>query len=462
MMRFSPPTVLLAAAVLLMAGLATVQSQTQLTPDTFKGFISVASGRFVDEDCAEYPVIGFNGWELMESAAGVANFSMVGDLDAVEYTFSQAAKDGQTTVRIFAHGINSTLPLQPSAGVYDERAFAGLDSVLDTAAQYGVRLIMTMSDYWLSVDSFNNYVDWADLQDNPDAFFWDQRAMTLFKNHMNAMANRRNTVNGLLYKDDPTILAWDLMNEVRCDCFPATLEIAAATPACQPQCADNVTNWVNEMATYLHTIDPNHMVTVGEEGYWAVYDYRKQYNPGNGWAQITGQNFSAQHSPASIDFAAIHFWPDLWEINQSTTFDVDAWFTQHQQNAQQLGKPLILEEFGKNVTLGNGSSNALEASIQSQRAPVFQMIYGLLSSSLSSGGPLRGVMFWQWGMSPDNSDSNNIEVAAHDVDYVSIVVPAATSALTMSKQQSPIAGCAQKSGPVLAGNSTVSGVQAAG
>ncbi len=60
-------------------------------------------------------------------------------------------------------------------------------------------------------------------------------------------------------------------------------------------------------------------------------------------------------------------------------------------SAQQLGKPLILEEFGKNVTLGNGSSNALEASIQSQRAPVFQMIYGLLSSSLSSGGPLRGV-----------------------------------------------------------------------
>lgn len=43
-----------------------------------------------------------------------------------------------------------------SAGVYNERAFKGLDTVLDVAAQYGIRLIMTMSDYWLSVDSFDN------------------------------------------------------------------------------------------------------------------------------------------------------------------------------------------------------------------------------------------------------------------------------------------------------------------
>lgn len=60
----------------------------------------------------------------MESAAGVANFSMVDDLDAVEYTFAQAAKDGQTTVRIFAHGINSTLPLQPSPGKRRQEALS--------------------------------------------------------------------------------------------------------------------------------------------------------------------------------------------------------------------------------------------------------------------------------------------------------------------------------------------------
>ena len=40
------------------------------------------------------------------------------------------------------------------AGVYNEAAFAGLDHVLDTAASYGIRVIFTMADYWLGVDSF--------------------------------------------------------------------------------------------------------------------------------------------------------------------------------------------------------------------------------------------------------------------------------------------------------------------
>ena len=66
------------------------------------------------------------------------------------------------------------------------------------------------------------------------------------------------------------------------------------------------------MSGYLKSLDSQHMVTVGEEGYWGTDEPMKMYNPGNGWAQITGQNFTAQHRPRSIDFAAIHFWPDLW------------------------------------------------------------------------------------------------------------------------------------------------------
>ncbi len=38
----------------------------------------------------------------------------------------------------------------------------------------------------------------------------------------------------------------------------------------------------------------------------------EEANPG-GWALQSGQNFSVNHAPANIDFAAIHVWPDNWE-----------------------------------------------------------------------------------------------------------------------------------------------------
>ena len=75
-----------------------------------------------------------------------------------------------------------------------------------------------------------------------------------------------------------------------------------------------VQSWIDEMATHLKQEDPNHLVTVGEEGFWAVGSAYEVSNPGNGWAAITGQNFTANHASKAIDFAGIHVWPDNWEV----------------------------------------------------------------------------------------------------------------------------------------------------
>ncbi len=88
-----------------------------------------------------------------------------------------------------------------------------------------------------------------------------------------------------------------------------------ATPASpEPDCRESycLQTWINNVAAYYKTVFPNTLLTVGEEGFWGEYDPQQSKNPGNGWAPITGNNFTAQHSSRNVDFTAIHMWPSQW------------------------------------------------------------------------------------------------------------------------------------------------------
>ena len=72
---------------------------------------------------------------------------------------------------------------------------------------------------------------------------------------------------------------------------------------------------------------------------------------GSGWASSwpvsTGNDFLPNHMAAGIDYASIHMWPDNWG---RTDFAFgQAWLAAHIADTRYLGKPLVLEEFGKTV-----------------------------------------------------------------------------------------------------------------
>lgn len=63
----------------------------------------------------------------------------------------------------------------------------------------------------------------------------------------------------------------------------------------------------------------------------------------------TGTDFVRNHRPSSIDFTTIHAWVDQWlSCNDECR---NNWFRQwirgHIQESNALGKPLLLEEFGR-------------------------------------------------------------------------------------------------------------------
>ncbi|DBB03621.1 TPA: hypothetical protein ACH3X3_010954 [Trebouxia sp. C0006] len=410
------------------------------------GFIRADGGRFVDEDCSEFIPSGLNTWQLLEVAAGKVKSKPVmlehGVADVVQWTLATASANKLNVVRSFAHGVDSTFPLQIKAGKYSEHAFQALDYILDEASKYGVRLLFTLVNNWDNADSKTQYIQWAGAEGH-DPFFTDPDVKKLFKNHIDTMVNRRNTINNRLYKDDPTIFAWDLMNEPRCDCFPDFIPVPDSYVSCRPECAKKVQSWIDEMAKYLKKADPNHMITVGEEGFYTKGSSGESVNPGTGWASLTGQDFIANHASKAIDFAAAHIWPDNWE-----TWDVDfleSWIKQHAADAAAMGKPFMIEEFGKEVHLENGA----QANITSIRGPFYRKVYQQLQESLANDGALKGVIFWQWGFAPYVAEEflqgcmhcQAIQVSSSDGVFKNIIAPVAEHAAKIAASRSPVAGC---------------------
>lgn len=430
---------------------------SQCAAGAYTGFIRTSGEHFVDDNCQEFIPTGMNTWLLLESVVG----SLVDPptnpfgLSPVDFTFEVAANNSQTTARVFAHGINSTVALQPQQGVYNETVFKALDYIIARASHYGIRLILTFGNEWDSADSKINYLEWGNATDNTNEFFTSTAIQNYYMDHITTMVNRNNTYTGVQYKNDPTIFAWNLMNEVRCECFPVTLYPAYPTNAeCLPSCADALDAWVQMMANHTHSIDTNHLVTIGYEGFWGEYDADVQYNPGNGWAGITGQNFSQNVAHDEIDFAEIHFWPDLWfadqqNINTDVTTFLTNWFNQHAAVAHSLNKPLLLEEFGKavnNTATGNGvQANPKPGDISYIRDRYFETVYQMVNSSLTANSApastLRGAMWWQWDMTytPFVYDGGNLEVSYTDTTFQDVIEP--SSAFMLSQAAATVAQC---------------------
>lgn len=214
-------------------------------------------------------------------------------------------------------------------------------------------------------------------------FYTNPQIKSMYKAHMAAILTRKNKFTGKRYLEDPTIFGFGLINEPRCD-------IGAV-----PGCADMLQAWIEEMAAYFRKLDKKHLLTVGEEGFWALEDPSEKYNPGydgwSHWAAEEGQDFIRNHAVPGISYAAIHAWPDNWFHANDTGEFITAWIKGHASDAAtRLGKPLLLEEVGKKVEPAPGTIEQIEAI----RNPVYRTVYRTVEHSLASGGALQGSMLW--------------------------------------------------------------------
>lgn len=215
-----------------------------------------------------------------------------------------------------------------------------LDYALYQAEKHGIKLLITFTNYWDAFGGMGQYIKWAQELGitglKKDDFYTNETLKGWYKDYVNGLLNHTNPYTGRKLKDEPSVFAWELANEPRCN-----------TDA---QCKDNILyNWAKEMSEYVKSVDPNHMVALGDEGFYnKPYGYYNEYTTSNyAFYGAEGVDFEKLMTIDTLDFGTPHLYLDQWGMKHTGTGQDDLlWFKIHGETCAELGKPVILEEFG--------------------------------------------------------------------------------------------------------------------
>ena len=218
-----------------------------------------------------------------------------------------------------------------------------LDYVIAAAGARNIKLIIPFVNNWNGFGGMDQYVRWAGGSTHAQ-FYTDPKIQGWFKTYISTLLNRTNSITGVKYKDDPTIMSWELANEPRCTSAGVYPDGKCDTTT--------ITNWASTMSTYIKSIDTHHLLAVGDEGAFcrAPADWTltqkygaSGYGPGLGEDCKDGIDTIALTSLPNIDMMSMHLYPDNWK--ESVAWG-NGWIEEHAAAAKKLGKPVYLGEFG--------------------------------------------------------------------------------------------------------------------
>lgn len=230
--------------------------------------------------------------------------------------------------------------IQTAPGIYDEQALRYLDQVIAEGKRRGIRFILPFVNYWDELGGICQYNTWAGAESpsrNMMFFIQNEDTQKWFRDYIEMLLNRINTVTGVAYKDEPAIMSWQIMNEGR-------------NSGQNPRI---LRDWYAEMADFIKNIAPYQLLGTGEEGFDegtpAVYSRHKYSNTYTLRAN-EGTSYIMNTSISGIDYGNAHWYsPDFGfghDANEASIIAQSAWLDDHQRIAASAGKPFILGEYG--------------------------------------------------------------------------------------------------------------------
>jgi mannan endo-1,4-beta-mannosidase len=214
--------------------------------------------------------------------------------------------------------IGCDLCIEPKLGEFNPEAFKHIDYALKAAHDRGLRLILTLAGDCAYCELGGTGEYFKDMGPNGvKAFFNDPKVIARFEAHIAALLNHKNSLTGIRYKDDPTILAWENCNA--CGIL-VTFTDSGANLA-------QYVGWVDTIGSFIKSIDTKHLYE--DNSSFFIFD-----------------KSGAVLDTKTVDIITSEYyphWDKVFSMGEPTTAET---FPKHASKVTSHGKVYVVNEFG--------------------------------------------------------------------------------------------------------------------
>jgi mannan endo-1,4-beta-mannosidase len=337
-----------------------------------------------------YSYIGTNYWygSLLAS-------KKVGDRKRLLRELNLMQKNGIDNLRILvgADGGKYDYTVRPALqyeqGKYDEDLLDGLDFLIYEMGKRKMYAVLYLTNNWEWSGGMSQYLEWnghgaipvpniapntwPQFMSYTEKFHSCEPCMEGLNNHVKFILGRTNAYSKRKYTEDNTIMAWQVGNEPRT--FTAENEA-------------KFTVWLNSIVDLIDSLDKNHLISTGSEGKNSSND--------------SMETFERTHTNPNIDYLTMHIWPKNWNWYKAEDADktlpttlenAGKYIDQHITVANNLKRPIIIEEFG----LPRENEGLTTTASVVNRDIFYNYIFQRVAESHKNNGVLQAANFWGFG-----------------------------------------------------------------
>lgn len=206
-----------------------------------------------------------------------------------------------------------------------------LDYVIYRAGQLNLRVVIPFVNNWNAFGGMDQYVRWAGGQYH-DQFYTDPKIRQWYKDWIAHLLNHTNIYTGVQYKDDATIMTWELANEERC----IGAGVYPQSGSCTTQ---TITSWAADVSAYVKSIDTKHLLSAGDEGYYCTDPQSSDFTINCS----QGVDTLALAKLPDMDILSYHLYPDSWGKTPEWSTE---WIERHIADSHRLGDRAVGGEWG--------------------------------------------------------------------------------------------------------------------